>query len=173
SAKEENTDTDTGRNHYQARMLSFFEEASIFSDRVTKTKAELRYRYPLKPFSAENIFPQKRQDCEPGNDAEAKKQYAALWQDFLQGLEKIHASHRKSWHLWLDHFDTAWMTFPQSIPSATAFGTRPDVSLYDHSKTTAALAVSLWRWHEENQRVSDSDCDLLQARKDWDEQKFL
>src|SRR5699024_1312352 len=119
------------------------------------------------------IFPQKRQDCEPGNDAEAKKQYAALWQDFLQGLEKIPASHRKSWPLWLDHFDTAWMTFTQSIPSATAFGTRPDVSLYDHSKTTAALAVSLWRWHEENQRVSDSDRDLLQARKDWDEQKFL
>ncbi len=25
---------------------------------------------------------------------------------------------------------------------------KPEVSLYDHSKTTAALAAALWRWHE-------------------------
>ena len=50
--------------------------------------------------------------------------------------------------MWLDHFDTAWMTFTHAIPAATAFGTKPEVSLYDHSKTTAALATALWRWHE-------------------------
>lgn len=173
SAKEENTETDTGRNHYQARMLSLFEEANVLSERQPRSRAELQYRYPLKPFSAENIFPKKRQECEPDNNDKAKAQYGQLWQEFLRGLEKIPASHKKSWPLWLDHFDTAWMTFTQSIPSATAFGTRPDVSLYDHSKTTAALAVALWRWHVEVDRMAARDLELLKTRKDWDEQKFL
>src|SRR5690625_1527018 len=171
--KDQNPQTSTGRNHYQARMLSFFEEASVFSNRKRQAQAQLQYRYPLKPFSPENIFPQPRVDCEPDNDRLAKEQYAELWQDFLDGIEKIPDSHRKSWPLWLDHFDTAWMTFTQSIPSATAFGTRPDVSLYDHSKTTAALAVALWRWHLARDRFSNEDKERLKSRKDWEEQKIL
>lgn len=172
-AKEEHTDTRTGRNHYQARMLSLFEEASLFSAQKRKPRAELHYRYPLKPFSPTNIYPQKRQACEPDNNALAKEQYARLWEQFLQGIEKIPYSHRHSWALWLDHFDTAWMTYTQSIPSATAFGTRPDVSLYDHSKTTAALAVALWRWHLETARMTPTDQEMLRTRKDWDEDKIL
>ena len=58
-------------------------------------------------------------------------------------LDAIPRAHRHSWPLWLDHFDTAWLQLYHAIPSATAFGVKPDVSLYDHSKSTAALATAL------------------------------
>lgn len=51
------------------------------------------------------------------------------------------AGFRESWPLWLDSFDTAWLTFTQAVPSATAFNVKPDVSLYDHSKAVAALSA--------------------------------
>lgn len=92
----------------------------------------------------------------------------------LQALKSIPKSHRNNWPLWLDHFDSAWLTFTQAIPSATNRGVIPDVS-HDHSKAVAALAAALWRWHEETgntgadalAKLSDSE------RPDWDEQKLL
>ena len=147
-AKDENTETATGRNHYQARQLSLFEQIRL-DGRVQKITAKnLLWRYPLKALSPTAIFPQLREQCEPGNNEKAQEQYKGLWDDFLKALTEIPKSHSSNWPLWLDHFDTAWLTFTQAIPAATAFGTKPEVSLYDHSKTTAALATALWRWHE-------------------------
>jgi CRISPR-associated protein Csm1 len=162
--------TDTGRNHYQARLLSIFER---LLQTGKKSAGDWKYRYPLRALSAKGIFPGLREVCEPCADAPAQAEYAELWTQFTQGLEKIPASHRASWPLWLDHFDSLWLTFTQAIPSATAFGVRPDVSLYDHSKASAALAVALWRWHQANGRDSQEYIAAMQNRDDWDEKKFL
>ncbi len=144
-AKDENEETKTGRNHYQARQLSLFEQ---INKQEKATAKDLLWRYPLKALSPTAIFPQLRAQCEPSEDKVAQAQYKELWDDFLKALRDIPKSHCGNWPLWLDHFDTAWLTFTQAIPAATAFGTKPEVSLYDHSKTTAALATALWRWHE-------------------------
>jgi CRISPR-associated protein Csm1 len=133
----------------------------------------LKWRYPLKALSPAAIFPQLREKCEPGEDGVAQAEYKALWGDFLTALESIPKTHRSNWPLWLDHFDTAWMTFTQAIPAATAFGTKPEVSLYDHSKTTAALATALWRWHESEQQTDANAATKLKDRSDWDASKFL
>ena len=176
-APDTNTEHSTGRNHYQARMLSLMEQIRLESHPTrytpTCTRSGLKWRYPLKPLSPEAIFPQRREQCEPGQDAPAQDAYAALWQQFLAALDEIPRSHRHHWALWLDHFDTAWLTFTHAIPSATAGQTKPDVSLYDHSKTTAALAVALWRWHDEQAATSDSARRNLAERRDWEEEKFL
>ena len=148
TAKDENTEAQTGRNHYQARQLSLFEQIRLDGKPQKFTAKDLKWRYPLSALSPTAIFPQSREKCEPGLDGPAQTQYKALWQDFLAALKSIPASHRSNWSLWLDHFDTAWLTFTHAIPAATAFGIKPEVSLYDHSKTTAALATALWRWHE-------------------------
>jgi CRISPR-associated protein Csm1 len=171
AAKDENTDTPTGRNHYQARMLSLLEQIAGAS--AGHSPQTLQWRYPLQPLSAESIFPKKREACEPSQDAPAQKEYAALWQKFRQALEDIPASHRSNWPLWLDHLDTAWLSFTHAIPSATAFGAKPEVSLYDHSKTTAALAVALWCWHEANGQTDAHAVKCLKEHADWDEHKFL
>jgi CRISPR-associated protein Csm1 len=165
--------TASGRNHYQARQLTLLEQISLSHPAQKAAKADLDWRYPLKALSPQAIFPVKREGYEPTTDAPAQQEYQALWGDFLAALEAIPQSHRKSWSLWLDHFDTAWQTFTHAIPSATAFGAKPDVSLYDHCKATAALATALWRWHAESNQTDPDAALALKSRADWNEKKFL
>lgn len=173
AAKEENTEASTGRNHYQARMLSLLEQIQLTDNPVVHRASSLNWRYPLKALSPEAIFPKERAHCEPSQDGPAQKEYASLWQAFLHAIEAIPPSHRNDWALWLDHFDTAWLTFTHVIPAATAFGTKPEVSLYDHSKTTAAIAVALWRWHQAEGSTDGNAAAQLKDRTDWDIDKFL
>jgi CRISPR-associated protein Csm1 len=160
--------TDTGRNHFQARQLTLFEQIN----RADLASKDYQYRYPLKPLSAESIFPQRREICEPHEDGKAKQEYAVLWQGFLAAIEQTPRSHRHALPLWLDHFDSAWLTYTHAIPSATAFGVKPDVSLYDHSKTTGAIAVALWRWHLANGTDNASAIAGMRSRDDWQEDKL-
>ncbi len=165
--------TETGRNHYQARQLTLFEQ--LKKPRVTP--GELRFRYPLTPFAPKTIFPEHREACEPSRDDVAKAEYARLWHAFTQALfddaSGIPRAHRGQLALWLDHFDSLWLTYTHAIPSATAFGVRPDVSLYDHSRTTAALAAALWRWHEAMGQTDEAAAERLRQRSDFREPKFL
>lgn len=84
--------------------------------------------YPRAPLNPLSIFP----------DSDSAD--ADLWQTFLAGLGGIPKSHHNNWPLWLDHFDTLWQSVAHAVPAAHS----ADVSLYDHSKTTAALASALW-----------------------------
>lgn len=168
-----NEETPTGRNHYQARQLSLFEQIRLDGKNEGITAKGLKWRYPLKALSPAAIFPQLREKCEPADDESAQEEYKSLWNDFLLALKAIPTSHRSNWPLWLDHFDSAWMTYTQAIPAATAFGTKPEVSLYDHSKTTAALATALWRWHESEQQTDAGAAANLKDRSDWNTEKFL
>lgn len=162
------------KNHYRARLLTLFEQIKISESVEELDDDSLAFRYPLAPMSVQTIFPVHRQQAETDNDEAAQKAYLKLWEQFVQGLATIPASHRQNWDLWLDHFDTAYQCFTGCIPSATAFGVKPEVSLYDHSKTTAALATALWRWHEENQLTGqDQAVKLADRSTSWNEQKFL
>ena len=84
--------------------------------------------YPRAPLNPLSIFP----------DSDSAD--ADLWQTFLAGLGGIPKSHHNNWPLWLDHFDTLWQSVAHAVPGIH----NADVSLYDHSKTTAALASALW-----------------------------
>ena len=165
--------TETGKNHYQARMLSLLEQIHLGDGKTNITPDSLKYRHPLVPMSPSGIFPQLREKCEPADDSKAKKQYLELWNGFMNAIKEIPESHQQQLPLWLDHFDTLWLTFTQAIPSATAFKTRPDVSLYDHSKTTAALATALWRYHSDLAHDHAIATTSMKTRDDWDEEKFL
>jgi CRISPR-associated protein Csm1 len=116
-----------------------------------------------------NSFAQETtSNCTPDNDKDAQAEYKVLWDALLEGIKRIPKSHRDNLPLWLDHFDALWLTMTHAIPAATAFGVKPEVSLYDHSKATAALATALWRWHNAHQlETVDS------LKNSWDEKKFL
>lgn len=151
-------------NHYCARLLTLFEQIG----RKSIAEGELAWRYPLKPLSPESLFPQRTEACTPHNNAGAKAEYHVLWDALLEGLKQIPKSHVANLPLWLDHFDSLWLTISHAIPAATAFGIKPEVSLYDHSKATAALATALWRWHGDSSKQTVAD-----VRSGWDEPKFL
>ena len=170
-AGEENNQQATGKNHYQARLLTLFEQINISG---AASNSSLQWCYPLQTLSPDSIFPKLRKEYEPAENERAQKEYHKLWVQFAQqSLSDIPASHRQNWLLWLDHFDTLWQSYTQAIPSATAFGVKPEVSLYDHSKTTAALAAALWRWHEAYGQTDVEAATRLRDRSDWDEQKIL
>ncbi|HRF74089.1 MAG TPA: type III-A CRISPR-associated protein Cas10/Csm1, partial [Accumulibacter sp.] len=151
-------------NHYRARLLTLFEQIGHGPIK----EGELEWRYALRPLAPANIFPQRAAECTPRSDEAARAEYLALWEALLVGIRQIPKAHVHALTLWLDHFDSLWLTMTHAIPSATAFGTKPEVSLYDHSKATAALATALWRWHHE-QGIED----VRAVREGWGEDKIL
>jgi CRISPR-associated protein Csm1 len=174
-------DEGKGHNYLTARMEVLFEKVS-FNGQAPKTSA---YRYPLGALAPENLFPRTKEDVQPANNNDAKAEYLKLWEQFLKALKgesnfAIPKSHRADLKVWLSHFDSLWLTFTQAIPAATAtkVGKRflnipADVSLYDHSKTTAALAVALWRYHEYHHTDKQSLVKTLSSNDDYNDQKFL
>lgn len=158
-------------NHYTTRQLTLLEQIRL--DGEPPKKENLKYRYTLKPLTVDSLFPQKKEQCEPaGNNTKAQEEYKALWQGFREALTKIPDAHRKNLPLWLDHFDTLWQVYAHAIPSATVSpmnqSIKADVSLYDHSKTTAALAVALWQYHHQNNLETGES-----LHQGWDDPKFL
>lgn len=160
-------------NHYRARLLTLFEQIDLGDNPKDKTRDQLHYRYPLRPLNPHSIYPEKLENGEPADNAAAQAEYRALWQQFRHDLQHIPAAHRSNWPLWLDHFDTLWQSCTHAIPAATAFGSKPEVSLYDHSKSTAALATALWLWHDANGQTDDTAIARLRSQSDWDEEKIL
>ena len=154
------------KNHYQARLLTLFEQM----DAGSVAEDSLAWRYSLKPLAPQNIFPLKKAEAEPQDNETAKAEYHHLWEALLDGIKKIPRSHLDNLPLWLDHFDSLWLTLTHAIPAATAFGVKPEVSLYDHSKAAAALGTALWRWHQAN---GQENPEALKGREGWDVKKFL
>ena len=167
-------------NHYTTRQLTLPEQIRLADRPETRN-----WRYPLKPLSPESIFPVKASVCEKDDNHSAQTEYRELWEAFNVGLADIPKAHRQSLSLWLDHFDSLWLAFTHAIPSATAGNVKPEVSLYDHSKTTAALAVALWRFHADQNHDARTIREQLRAQWDgerggtkeslsaWNEEKFL
>lgn len=145
---------------------------------------QLEWRYPLKPLSPRALFPVRAPSAEPATEELGQQEYRVLWQAFLDGLRRIPRAHCQQLSLWLDHFDTCWLTYTHAIPAFTS-GLSPDVSLYDHSKTVAALAVALWRWYHDRGRAGIQAGDELrlmwdlawqgtpEAEQVWRDPKFL
>ncbi len=168
-------------NHYTKRQWTLLEQ--IHLDRPAEGLP--RYRFALKPLSPEALFPVLAKECEREDNQQAKAEYRALWEQFKPAITRIPEAHRASLPLWLDHFDSLWQTYTHAIPSATAGNVKPEVSLYDHSRTTAALAVALWRYHADAGHDTDAILEGFRAQWDrkransdtahqaWNEEKFL
>jgi CRISPR-associated protein Csm1 len=168
AAKDE---TREGLDHFTARLLTLFEQARVGGQ--ASSDGALRFRYPLGPLAPQTIFPVEANGCETREREPAKREYTKLWDEFVTGLEAIPRSHRSNWPLWLDHFESLWLAFTHAIPAATAFNIKPEVSLYDHSRAVAALAVALWRWHDAHGQTDDSAASAMRERADYAQPKFL
>jgi CRISPR-associated protein Csm1 len=143
------------------QQVTLFEQ--IYNDGEKSELDHFGFHYKPEPLSPSSIFPvaasQKTQQA----------QYQQLCRDFMDAVRDIPKTHRDSLPLWLDHFDSCWQTYAHNIPSTTALG----VSLYDHSKTVAALAVALWLYHKKSAADKTNPAATLNSRNDWQEQKLL
>lgn len=73
--------------------------------------------------------------------------YDALWKCFEADFNQINTS---STRVMAENVHNLLFTYASSIPSSTI--NFPDVSLYDHSKTTAALAVCIYDYEQEQEK---------------------
>jgi CRISPR-associated protein Csm1 len=164
-------ETSTRRNHITARQLTLFEQIRMGTEEAGLQT--LHWRYPLKPLSPASLFPVEVDRYESDDKEAAMDEYRRLWDGFAKALGDVPSSHQARLDLWLDHFDTLLSTYTHAIPAATAFKVKPEVSLYDHSKAVAALAVALWRYHQERADEPETIVHALRERADWGEPKLL
>jgi CRISPR-associated protein Csm1 len=142
------------------RLVPLLENISFDEKVDKKLPEEYNYFYPLKELNPHNIFPQKK---DAQHEADLSHEYNNLFFEFINALEKL--EHRNNIPLWFDHFDSLFMIYASNIPAATV-GYLPDTSLYDHSKTTSALATALYLYHEHTSFN-------IESIKDYEIPKFL
>ncbi len=114
---------------------------------------------PLRPLRMESeaIFPVNEMEEEA-----VKQAYSALWKEFVRDVNALREAHRKAEYLsvYLESMLLLLQRYAWCIPSAS-YKALPDVSLYDHSRTTAALAACLWGQADE--AVVDCALDALEV----------
>lgn len=102
------------------------------------------HRYELDPLDndVENSFPTPLERLNPPEGKKIVNQYGELWNAFREELENLGASN-------LERFTVSLLSLLEKYtwcqPSSTM--DRPDISLFDHAKTTAAIAAALYLYH--------------------------
>ena len=149
------------REYKQTRLLPIFERL-LRKDKEFTELQDFLWRYPLSPLSATSIFPVKKEEV---LSEQAEEEYKRLFEKFCIDLEKL--CHRKHVALWAQHFDSLLRVYTSHIPAARVGKVVHDVSLYDHLRTTAALAGALYLYHRETNTLEPK------AIQDDSQPKFL
>lgn len=164
---QSDADPSTAVESMAVRLASLFEEIAL-DDKTGAACRQPKYGMPLAPLSPKALFPQPLSTLERGGAGD----YQALWRKFEDGLTResetaVPEAFRRNWQLWLDSFDTGWLTYAGAVPNEAVKGVVSDVSLYDHGKATAAVATALWGWQAAEDREDDGAAD------DWNCKKML
>jgi CRISPR-associated protein Csm1 len=147
----------------KTRVLPLAEK--MFAGQSHSTREGYHFCYRLAQMTPESMFPVLRNVGEPATDDAAKSEYRDLFEGFTKALHSL--EHRQLPSLWLEHFESLLLTFTTNIPAATVKRVIPDVSLFDHSKATAALATALYSYHAGTATLTES------AVRDESSQKFM
>ena len=116
-------------------MESLFPKISLSID---ENKKLIKKYYPPQPLSlAGDFFPLERNEIK----ADLTEYYKKLWNDFVAEIEKIKSLDHESYFTTLYYLLKKYMSF---IPSAV-WKSEPDISLFDHSKITCAIAECLYK----------------------------
>ncbi len=152
------------RDYQKTRLVSIFERLSKEVTDTSKGSESHEYCYPLKVQGPESLFPIKKTDCPAGDFAESE--YDSLFTQFIEGTGRLKHKN-ESIELWFEHFESLVMLCCGAVPSARAGKVVPDISLYDHLKTTSAIAAALYGYHHETNTMT-----VAKIRKD-DVKKIL
>jgi CRISPR-associated protein Csm1 len=153
------------KDYKKTRLLTIFEGLSTESKWRSDRLEDYQYRYPLKELSPDNIFPANNSELRQIDSEQASKDYQELFFNFTDALGNL--SHKEYIPLWFEHFDSLFMIYASHIPAATVGNIIPDVSLYDHSRTTSAIASALYQFHREDNSMT------IDAIRDYERKKFL
>ncbi len=154
------------RDYRKTRLYSLLENLTLDAAGSQAVSPKNKYCYPLTELSARSIFAGLHGEIVPASNEEAREEYRSLFEQFCEAL-KILLHARESVELWFEHFDSLMMSFASCVPAARGGDVVPDVSLYDHCRTTAALATALYMYHR------DQDTLTIESIGNDKERKFL
>lgn len=120
------------------RLISIFSRVSISAE---QKKQKYQHLFPLCANNLEETFPIDEKKC-------GYQEYEKLLSSFENELKSADFSKLSAPQI-IDLLYFMLAKYAWCIPSA-AYKDEPDVSLFDHLKTTAAIAGCLYAYHKEN-----------------------
>lgn len=152
----ENIETEFQSGFRESRLVSVFDEIEMVNHEF---KAPGNYYYRLNPLDVHEdiIFPVKGQAKGPA------KKYQQLFDQFENALSKLNT--KNGFTFYLENIVTILERFTWAIPSSS-YKTLSDISLFDHSLSTAGIAQALFLYHKETGTIpsykdNDEKCILL------------
>jgi len=137
-------------SYKKVRLCSIFDFIELQYSILDKAKnINPRWFYSLQPLQQKDIssvypFFREKKEYEISNSNEYENQYRYLWTEFKRELDSI--KHNNNPRLYFNELYGLLEKYTWCIPSATnAF---PDISLFDHMKTTAAIATALYHYNQ-------------------------
>ncbi len=139
--------------HKKKRLLPVFEllnpESYKTDSHKTDSQQTFSHYYPLKKISPENIFPINHNS--PEHDKESGDPYKKLFEDIEKKLGQVR--HRKNDPArWFENFESLMMLYISHVPLTGPDNAYSDISLYDHCRISAAIAVAMWAYHSHKDR---------------------
>lgn len=102
----------------------------------------------MQELNPRSVFPRQNTEKSKITDAQARDEYKSLFDGFVESLEKI--LHRdENITLWFEHMESLLLIYTSMIPAARAGRIVPDVSLYDHARSVAAMSAALYLYHRD------------------------
>ena len=150
------------RDFKKTRLLPVIEALGPERCHGYRSADNFQYEYALEPLSTASIFPRKRGELDA---KEAERQYRELFQHFVNALSGLY--HRENVELFGQHLESLLMIYTSLVPACRVGDVVHDVSLYDHLKTTSAIATALFQYHKSMGRMDEKH---IQDDKD---EKFL
>ena len=146
------------------REVEDFVESALVSPLSRLKGATQEYRYPLKALdlTRDTVIPSESPDVN-------QEAYTNLWEDFVAAFRKATQDERYT-PAFYQTLVALLHKYTSRMPSATPWGQRekktvPDISLYDHLRTTAAIAVCIGRELSETEVEAQLSTQKGSARK--------
>ena len=146
----------------EEREREYFGKSALVSPMSRLTGSTNEHRYPLTALTLD------RNTIIPEASVEVNQEaYTTLWQDFIEAFSRLteNATYTPAAHY--QTIVALLRKYTARMPSSTPWGQRkersvPDISLYDHLRTTAAIAACIGRELTEVEEVEAQ----LGSRKD-------
>ena len=139
--------------HYKKdRLESIFSQVWLEDDSKNKKKERLKtFYYPIKKLDF---------DITPKEDSaeDDKNAYKSIYNGFVRDLEKINKN--VSFDVFWDALEYLLEVYTWSVPSSSHYS-YPRISLFDHLKTTAAIAQALYGFHKAGGTLEESKIESI------------
>lgn len=138
----ERTKQEESEDFIRAQLVSIF--SSVFKS--DKNRYVDEYRYPLQELKFD-ITPTKE-------GQNTKEQYNQIYKKLVNDLAKLKSIDK--FDIFYDSLNYLLEKYTWAVPSS-AYKVKADISLYDHSRITAAIAAALYKYYEQTDKICQTN----------------